>query len=139
MKLNFIDPITVANFIYLAKKDFYKDIAFHRVVENYVIQGGDPEGKGSFGGPGYTVPPEISTTEHKRGTIGMARLPGERNPERHSNGSQFYITLTRAPQLDGLYTVFAEVISGFEVLDQIKVGDTIKGIRLPKMPGEKDQ
>jgi peptidyl-prolyl cis-trans isomerase B (cyclophilin B) len=96
-----------------------------------VIQGGDPEGTGK-GGPNYTIPPEFTNIKHRKGTIGMSRLPGERNPERHSNGSQFYICLTDAPHLDGLYTVFAEVINGLEVVEQLRAGDKIIRIRLPK-------
>jgi peptidyl-prolyl cis-trans isomerase B (cyclophilin B) len=125
-------PVTVTNFVHLAKTQFYNDLIFHRYVEDYVVQGGDPEGVGKFGGPGYTLPPEFSKQQHLRGTVGMARLPNARNPDRNSNGSQFYITLRRSPQLDGLYTVFAEVVRGMEVVEQLRQGDAILRVRLPK-------
>ncbi len=125
-------PITVSNFVHLAKKNFYRNVSFHRLIPGYVIQGGDPTGVGKSGGPGYTVPPEFSNIRHVKGTIGMARLPGAKNPERRSNGSQFYISLTSAPQLDGLYTVFAQVIRGMEIVEKLEVGDSIERVRLPK-------
>lgn len=125
-------PVTVANFVHLAKTQFYNDLKFHRHVADFVVQGGDPEGIGKFGGPGYTLPPEFSKQQHQRGTVGMARLPNARNPDRNSNGSQFYITLRRSPQLDGLYTVFAEVVRGMEVVEQLRKDDVILRVRLPK-------
>jgi len=106
-------PVTVKNFEYLAKKGFYKELSFHLYMEDFIIQGGDPQGTGK-GGPGHTLPPELSQVPHLEGTIGMAKKPNPVNPERRSNGSQFYICLNRAKHLDGLYTVFAKVINGIE-------------------------
>lgn len=125
-------PITVASFAYLAKKGFYKNLKFHRYVPNFVIQGGDPQGTGQ-GGPGYTLPPEHSSNlRHLPGTLGMARLPGEVNPERRSNGSQFYITLVKAKHLDGLYTIFARVVAGMDAVKQLRPGDMILDVRVSK-------
>ncbi len=124
-------PITIKSFEYLARKGFYKGTTFHRYVPGFVIQGGDPLGTGK-GGPGYTLPPEYSRLEHIRGTVGMARLPSEANPERRSNGSQFYICLSRGRHLDGLYTVFGEVISGMENVEKLRPGDKIIAVRLPR-------
>lgn len=122
-------PVTVRNFEYLGRKNFYNNLTFHRYREGFVIQGGDPKGNGE-GGPGYLLPPEHSNElRHTRGTVGMARLPNEVNPERYSNGSQFYIVFQRAPHLDGLYTVFAQVINGIENAEKLRPGDKILGIR----------
>ncbi|MDD2942969.1 MAG: peptidylprolyl isomerase [bacterium] len=124
-------PITVRNFEYLGRKGFYKGLTFHRYVEGFVIQGGDPEGTGK-GGPGYRIPPELRDIKHHAGTLGMAMLPASANPERLSNGSQFYITLADAPHLDGLFSVFAEVTSGMEVVRRLRQGDRILEIRFPR-------
>ncbi|MCC6221130.1 MAG: peptidylprolyl isomerase [Deltaproteobacteria bacterium] len=124
-------PITVRNFEYLGKKRFYENLTFHRYVPDFVIQGGDPQGNGK-GGPGYGLPPEHSSVlKHRRGTLGMARLPSEVNPERLSNGSQFYICFSLAPHLDGLYTVFAQVISGMENAEKLRQGDKILEVQFP--------
>ena len=118
-------PQTVANFKKLVASGFYKGLAFHRVIPNYLVQTGDPgskgfrgKGKWGLGGPGYTVPPEIGK-KHVRGSVAMARLGDDVNPGRESNGSQFYIALAPLPALDGKYTVFGEVVSGLEVLDEM--------------------
>ncbi len=124
-------PIAVRNFEYLTLKHFYDGIKIHRYEPDFVVQMGDPLGNGK-GGPGYTIPPEFSKTKHERGTLGVARLPDQANPERRGSGSQFYITFGRAPHLDGLYTVFGKVVKGMEVVDQLRVGDSITSIRLPK-------
>ena len=126
-----ISPIAVRNFEYLVLKHFYDGIKIHRYEPGFVIQMGDPDGNGK-GGPGYTIPPEFSKTQFDRGTVGMARLPDVVNPERRSSGSQFYVTLARARHLDGLYTVLGTVIKGMDVVDKLRVGDTIVGVRLPK-------
>lgn len=131
-----VAPVTVASFAHLIEKNFYNGTKFHRYVPNFVLQGGDPQGTGQ-GGPGYTLPPEHSSVEHERGTIGMARLPGEKNPERRSNGSQFYICLTKSPHLDGLYTVFARVVHGMDVVEKLRIGDKIIRMRLPKQRDER--
>lgn len=110
-------PQTVQNFLRLSKSGFYDCLTFHRVAKDFVVQGGDPSGDGT-GGPGYTVPAEIKL-KHERGSIAMARLGDQANPERESSGSQFYIALKDLPQLDGAYTVFGEVVSGLSIVDKI--------------------
>jgi peptidyl-prolyl cis-trans isomerase B (cyclophilin B) len=118
-------PQTVANFKQLVSDGFYKGLAFHRVIPNYLVQTGDPgsenfRGKASWGlgGPGYTVPAEIGKM-HTLGAVAMARLGDGENPSRESNGSQFYIALAPLPSLDGKYTVFGQVVSGLEVLAEM--------------------
>ncbi len=110
-------PITVNNFVYLAKKGFYADTIFHRVIKGFMIQGGDPSGDGT-GGPGYTIPAEIGL-KHVRGAIATARLGDETNPEKDSSGSQFFIAQEDTPSLDGEYTVFGHVQAGMDVVDKI--------------------
>jgi len=124
-------PITVRNFEHLGKKRFYENTPFRRYIEDFVIQAGDPTGTGESG-PGYSLPAEFSSLKHRKGTIGMARLASEVNPERRSNGSQFYICLGRARHLDGLYTVFAEVINGFDVLEKLRPEDKILQVKFPR-------
>lgn len=128
-------PNTVANFISLARKGFYKGLNFHRVEPGFVIQGGDPKGDGS-GGPGYAIKNEANKKlKHNRGALAMA------NAGRDTAGSQFYIVITKpAPHLDnGNYTIFGQVISGQEVAEKIAVGDKIKnttiaGAKTPYTP-----
>lgn len=119
-------PQTVNNFVFLANQGFYDGLTFHRVEPGFVIQGGDPLGKGT-GGPGYTVPAEIKLA-HVEGAIAMARLSDQVNPKRESSGSQFYITLAATPFLDGQYTAFGKVTSGMDVVKKIAVGDVIQKI-----------
>jgi cyclophilin family peptidyl-prolyl cis-trans isomerase len=121
-------PLSVTNFIQLAQGGFYNGLAFHRVVPNFVVQGGDPEGTGR-GGPGYTVPSEIKLP-HVQGALAWARLPDHVNPKKRSSGSQFYITLEKIPYLDGEYTVFGQTVGGFEVVQKIEQGDVIKSIEI---------
>jgi peptidylprolyl isomerase len=121
-------PLTVNNFVFLARQGFYDGLTFHRVEPGFVIQGGDPLGDGT-GGPGYTVPAEIGLP-HTEGAIATARLSDEVNPERASSGSQFYITLAPTPQLDGAYTVFGQVVEGMDVVLAIKAGDVIESISI---------
>ena len=129
-----VAPKTVANFEKLVKDGFYNGLTFHRVVPGFVVQGGDPKGNGS-GGPGYDLPAEISSSEkHLRGTVAMARLGDDVNPERRSSGSQFYICLEPQPGLDGQYTIFGGVVEGMNVVDQIQVGDKINKITLSTTP-----
>ncbi len=118
-------PQTVANFKKLVSEGFYKGLAFHRVIPGYLVQTGDPgssdfrgKAKWGLGGPGYTLPPEFGK-KHVRGSVAMARLGDDENPGKESNGSQFYVTLAPLPSLDGKYTVFGEVVSGLEVLDEM--------------------
>ena len=110
------------------KAGFYNNLAFHRVVPSFVVQGGDPEGTGR-GGPGYTVPAEINL-KHVQGALAWARLPDQVNPQKRSSGSQFYITLENVPNLDGDYTVFGKTVSGMDVVKKIKQGDKIKSIEI---------
>ena len=122
-------PVTVANFQHLAANNFYQDLTFHHYVPGFIVQGGDPLGNGK-GGPKWTLPPEFSDVKHVRGTVGMAKLPNSINPERRSNGSQFYITLRQAKHMDGLYTVFGHVTRGMEIVELLRPGDRIIRVRL---------
>lgn len=125
-------PISVSNFVHLAKKGYYDGVAFHYFSPGFVIQGGDPSGT-KKGGPGWTLPPELrDEVKHKRGSLGWARLHAQVNPSRRSNGSQFYITLRDAPDLDGFYTVFAQVVRGMKTVELLRKGDRILKIRFPR-------
>ena len=117
-------PKTVKNFVDLAKKGFYNGLSFHRVVPNFVVQGGCPKGDGT-GGPGYTIPAEFNSKQHLRGTVAMAR---SQHPD--SAGSQFYICYGPTPHLDRNYTVFGQVTSGMEHVDKIKQGDKMKTVEI---------
>jgi cyclophilin family peptidyl-prolyl cis-trans isomerase len=114
-------PITVDSFVTLARRGFFNGVTFHRVVPNFVIQGGDPRGGGD-GGPGYQIRCEINTRPYTRGAVGMA-LSGK-----DTGGSQFFITHSPQPHLDGGYTVFGRVVSGMEVVDRIERGDVIRRV-----------
>jgi peptidyl-prolyl cis-trans isomerase B (cyclophilin B) len=113
-------PKTVENFKKLAKKGFYDGTAFHRVIEGFMIQGGDPntkepsKGRPGEGGPGYTIPAEFNDHKHVRGVLSMARTA-----DPNSAGSQFFICLAPAPSLDHQYTVFGKLIKGDDVLGKI--------------------
>jgi peptidyl-prolyl cis-trans isomerase B (cyclophilin B) len=120
-------PKTAENFLKLVTSGFYNGLTFHRIVPNFVIQGGDPVGNGS-GGPGYSIPFEQADTKHLRGSLGMAR-----SQDPNSAGSQFYICLRALPNLDGNYVVFGKVISGMDVVDKIAQVPTGPG----DMPKEK--
>ena len=114
-----VAPNTVNNFISLINKGFYNGIIFHRVIPGFMIQGGDPKGQG-IGGPGYAIKGEFAQNrfqndlKHDRGVLSMARTM---NP--NSAGSQFFIMVEKAPQLDGAYAAFGKVIEGMEVADAI--------------------
>jgi cyclophilin family peptidyl-prolyl cis-trans isomerase len=111
-------PKTVDNFLKLARDGFYDGIVFHRVIENFMIQGGDPTGTG-MGGPGYQFEDEINSHPVQRGSLAMA------NSGPNTNGSQFFIvTADACPWLDGLHTVFGQVTSGMNVVDEISQVDT---------------
>jgi cyclophilin family peptidyl-prolyl cis-trans isomerase len=123
-------PKTVANFIKLANEGYYNGTKFHRIVADFMIQGGDPNSKNDDveddgqGGPGYTVPAEISLT-HKTGAIATARIGGQANPTKASSGSQFFIVLAEnvnTRSLNGDYTVFGYVTTGMSVVT--KIGQT---------------
>jgi peptidyl-prolyl cis-trans isomerase B (cyclophilin B) len=131
-------PLSVTNFIQLAQGGFYNGLTFHRVVPNFVIQGGDPEGSGR-GGPGYTIPAEIKLS-HQQGALAWARLSDNVNPQKRSSGSQFYITLEKIAYLDGEYTVFGQTISGMDIVKKIEEKDVIKSIDIvitEKQPSDK--
>ena len=117
-------PKTVENFVTLAKKGFYNGLNFHRVVPDFVVQGGCPKGNGT-GGPGYTIKAEFNKHKHVRGTVAMAR---SQHPD--SAGSQFYICYGTTPHLDGQYTVFGKVVSGMEHVDRIKQGDKMTSVSI---------
>lgn len=116
-------PFAVDNFVTLARKGFFDGLPIHRVVPNFVIQGGDPRGDGE-GGPGYTIRDELNQTPFLRGTVGMALDWAD------TGGSQFFIAHSPQPQLDARYTAFARVIDGMEVVDRIEIGDVIRRIRI---------
>ncbi len=127
-------PWHVANFKYLADKGFYRGLTFHLYKPNFLVQGGDPLGTG-FGGPGYTLPPEFSNRHHTFGTLGMARKPDvvnpkgrSVNPQRRSSGSQFYISLGEAPDMDSRYTIFGKVVGGVDVAEALRAGDKIQNL-----------
>lgn len=122
-------PKHKANFIKLAKEGFFNETSFHRVIKNFMIQGGDPNSKPGGeehmigrGGPGYTIEAEILPQfKHDKGMLAAARQSDQVNPERRSSGSQFYIVQneTGTPHLDGSYTIFGKVIRGIEVVDAV--------------------
>jgi peptidyl-prolyl cis-trans isomerase B (cyclophilin B) len=117
-------PRTCENFVKLVSNGFYNHTAFHRVIPNFIIQGGDPNSKSNDrstygkGDPGYTLPAEIKL-KHDLGAVAMARLPDSVNPQRDSNGSQFYICVAPCPSLDDNYTVFGHVIKGLDIVANI--------------------
>jgi peptidyl-prolyl cis-trans isomerase B (cyclophilin B) len=116
-------PMTVNNFVFLAREAFYDGTKFHRVIENFMVQGGDPTGTGR-GGPGYRFDDEVKTNsqKHKRGSLSMA------NAGPNTNGSQFFITHVVTDWLDGKHTVFGEVTSGQDVVDAVQQGDELKRV-----------
>ncbi|MFA6469273.1 MAG: peptidylprolyl isomerase [Bacteroidota bacterium] len=119
-----VAPKHSANFRKLAKDGYYDSTTFHRVIPNFMIQGGDPNSKAGdrsthgMGGPEYRIDAEIGLT-HDRGVIAAARQGDQINPQRMSNGSQFYITVVPTKFLDGQYTVFGKVVEGMDVADKI--------------------
>jgi cyclophilin family peptidyl-prolyl cis-trans isomerase len=119
-------PLHRANFLKLANSGFYNNTTFHRIIPDFMIQGGDPNSKDDDptndgqGGPGYTIPAEIlDTFRNDRGTLAAARLGNNVNPQRESSGSQFYINLINNNHLNREYTVFGKVINGLQVADSI--------------------
>ena len=118
-------PVTAANFLNLAKRGYYDGLKFHRVIKDFMVQGGDPTGTGS-GGPGYKFADEIdpSLKHTKPGLFSMANAgPG-------TNGSQFFITHVPCPWLDGKHAVFGEVTKGMEVVNTIAQGDKITALEI---------
>src|SRR6266478_6023006 len=119
-------PKTVNNLVFLARDGFYNGTKFHRVIADFMIQGGDPEGTGR-GGPGYKFADELQPgkyRKHQRGSLSMA------NAGPNTNGSQFFITHVVTNHLDGKHTVFGQVRSGQEVVNKVKQGDTLKSVKI---------
>ena len=132
-------PNTVANFVKLASDGFYDGTKFHRVIGNFMAQGGDPnskddvEGVPGQGGPGYTIKDEHTLENHRKhftGTIAMAHPPAPR--DKNTQGSQFYITVTPTAHLNGLHTVFGRVLSGQEVVNKLAQDDVVKTITITR-------
>ena len=117
-------PITVSNFLTYVDEGFYDRTIFHRVIDNFMIQGGCPQGRGT-GGPGYKFEDETRNgVPHQRGSLSMA------NAGPNTNGSQFFITHIKTDWLDGKHTVFGQVVDGQDVVDAVKQGDGIRSIRI---------
>ena len=117
-------PLTVANFVNLARRGFYDGLGFHRVIADFMVQGGCPEGSGR-GGPGYRFEDETGNgVRHERGVLSMA------NAGPNTNGSQFFITHVATPWLDGKHTVFGKVVEGLGVVDAIAQGDAINSVKI---------
>lgn len=116
-------PLTIHTFVALARRGFFDGLAIHRVVPGFVVQDGDPRGDGE-GGPGYTIRDEINQRPFLRGTVGMAL------DWKDTGGSQYFITITPQPHLDGRYTVFGQVVDGMEVVDRLVVGDVVRRVRV---------
>jgi peptidyl-prolyl cis-trans isomerase B (cyclophilin B) len=118
-------PKTVNNFVFLAKEGFYDGVSFHRVIKNFMIQGGDPTGTGR-GGPGYRFEDDVKENplKHDIGVISMA------NSGPNTNGSQFFITHSPQPHLNGRHTVFGKVVSGQDVVDAIQQGDKMLHVEI---------
>jgi cyclophilin family peptidyl-prolyl cis-trans isomerase/HEAT repeat protein len=121
-------PLTVDNFVGLARRSYFNGVAFHRVVPNFVVQGGDPRGDGN-GGPGYQIRCEINMMPYGRGAVGMA-LSGK-----DTGGSQWFVTHSPQPHLDGGYTVFGRVVEGMDVIDRIGRGDLIRSVTVTEGRG----
>ena len=117
-------PLTVANFVNLAKRGFYNGLSFHRVIPDFMVQGGCPQGTGT-GGPGYKFEDETQNgVKHERGVLSMA------NAGPNTNGSQFFITHVPTPWLDGKHTVFGKVTSGLDAVDAVTGGDEITSVKI---------
>jgi len=118
-------PKTVNNFVFLTREGYYDGVTFHRVIGDFMIQGGDPTGSGR-GGPGYRFEDEVrgNPLVHERGVISMA------NAGPNTNGSQFFITLSPQPHLNGKHTVFGKVVRGQEVVEAIRQGDLMERVQV---------
>jgi len=116
-------PLTVNNFVVLARDGYYDGVTFHRVVPRFVIQGGDPTGTGS-GGPGYNFKDEAVTRPYKAGTVAMA------NAGPNTHGSQFFICLEDQPGLPPNYTIFGDTVTGMDVVRNIRVGDVMQSVTI---------
>ncbi|HWW87151.1 MAG TPA: peptidylprolyl isomerase, partial [Vicinamibacterales bacterium] len=125
IELTMLDaPLTVENFVTLARKGYFDGLSIHRVVPNFVVQDGDPRGDGE-GGPGYTIRDEINERPYLRGTVGMAL-----DPWPDTGGSQFFIVHSPQPHLDARYTVFGRVVAGMDVVDRIQEWDVIRRVHV---------
>lgn len=120
-------PLTVANFVKLARAKYFDGVAIHRVVPNFVLQDGDPTGTGN-GGPGYEIRDELNPLAYERGTVGMA-LSG---PD--TGGSQWFVTHSPQPHLNGLYTVFGQVVAGQDVVEGTEQGDLVRTVTVSEAP-----
>ena len=117
-------PVTVANFVNLAQRGFYDGLNFHRVIADFMIQGGCPQGTGT-GGPGYRFEDETRTgLSHERGVLSMA------NAGPNTNGSQFFITHIKTDWLDGKHTVFGQVKSGQDIVNAVQQGDKLNSVKI---------
>ena len=125
-------PLTVANFKNLADAEFYDGITFHRVIADFMIQGGDPEGRGT-GGPGYKFADEKSALKLKHDGPGILSMA---NAGKNTNGSQFFITHKATPWLDGKHAVFGKVIEGMNVVNDIRQGDVMQTVRVVEAEDE---
>ncbi|MDD5398755.1 MAG: peptidylprolyl isomerase [Dehalococcoidia bacterium] len=114
-------PVTVNNFVTLARKGFYNGLTFHRVIPDFMAQGGDPSGNGT-GGPGYQFQDEFSSRTHQAGSLSMA------NSGPNTNGSQFFICYTPQPHLNGKHTVFGQLTQGMDVLKKLVNGDKMNEV-----------
>ncbi len=121
-------PVTVNNFVFLAREGFFDNTTFHRVIPGFMAQGGDPTGTGT-GGPGYKFADEFSKRTHVTGALSMA------NSGPNTNGSQFFITYAPQPHLDGKHSVFGQLALGEKVLQSLNNGDTIVKITIEESQG----
>lgn len=121
-------PKTVNNFVFLAREGYYDGVVFHRVIDDFVIQGGDPTGTGR-GGPGYRFEDEVKNNplKHETGVLSMA------NAGPNTNGSQFFVTHSPQPHLDGRHTVFGKVTSGMDVVNSIRQGDKMLTVEITEV------
>jgi peptidyl-prolyl cis-trans isomerase B (cyclophilin B) len=119
-------PNTVANFVHLADSGFYQGLIFHRIIEGFMAQAGDPNGDGT-GGPGWKIDDEPNSLKHEAGSLSMA------NAGPNTAGSQFFICHMAQPHLNGRHTVFGKVISGFDVLTRLERGDPILDLKITEV------
>jgi peptidyl-prolyl cis-trans isomerase B (cyclophilin B) len=119
-------PNTVANFMHLADSGYYKGLTFHRIIQGFMAQAGDPKGDGT-GGPGWTIEDERNDLKHEAGTLSMANAgPG-------TGGSQFFICYMPQPHLDGRHTIFGKLVSGFDALTRIERGDPMLDVKITEV------
>ncbi|MDB5102782.1 MAG: peptidyl-prolyl cis-trans isomerase, cyclophilin-type [Fibrobacteres bacterium] len=119
-------PNTVSNFLHLVDSGFYKGLPFHRIIEGFMAQGGDPNGDGT-GGPGWKIDDEHNDLKHEAGTLSMA------NAGPNTAGSQFFLCHMPQPHLDGRHTIFGKLVSGFDVLTRLERGDPMLDIKITEV------